>query len=124
MELAMIGLGKMGLNMSTRLVRGGDPLDTLAAARFPKLVVSRAHHPAFEAICDVLERELRAERLVLEGYGRTVQLHPVNLRSQSSSSARRAADIASPPTPEGRTLSTQVTSCNLRLARFDLGARS
>ena len=23
MELAMIGLGKMGLNMSTRLVRGG-----------------------------------------------------------------------------------------------------
>ena len=52
------------------------PLDTLAAAAFPKLVVSGAHHPAFDVICDVLERELRAERVVLEGYGHTVQRHP------------------------------------------------
>ena len=52
------------------------PLATLAAAGFPKLVVSGAHHPAFDAICDVLERELPAARLVLEGYGHTVQLHP------------------------------------------------
>ena len=52
------------------------PLDTLAAASFPKLVVSGAHHPAFDAICDVLERELRAERVVLEGYGHSVQRHP------------------------------------------------
>lgn len=52
------------------------PLDALAAASFPKLVVSGAHHPAFDAICDVLERELRAERLVLAGYGHTVQRHP------------------------------------------------
>ena len=34
------------------------PLAALAAAPFPKLVVSGAHHPAFDAICDVLEREL------------------------------------------------------------------
>ena len=40
------------------------PLDALAAGPFPKLVVSGAHHPAFDAICDVLERELDAERLV------------------------------------------------------------
>ena len=52
------------------------PLDTLAAAAFPKLVVSGAHHPAFDAICDVLERELHAERVVLAGYGHTVQRHP------------------------------------------------
>ena len=52
------------------------PLATLAAADFPKLVVSGAHHPAFDAICDALERELPAERLVLPGFGHTVQLHP------------------------------------------------
>lgn len=52
------------------------PLDALAEAPFPRLVVSGAHHPAFDAICDVLERELDAERLVLAGYGHTVQRHP------------------------------------------------
>lgn len=52
------------------------PLDALAAAPFPKLVASGAHHPAFDAICDVLEREIDAERVVLEGYGHTVQRHP------------------------------------------------
>lgn len=52
------------------------PLETLSRTRFPKLVVSGDHHPAFESICDVLERELPAERLVLPGYGHVVQLHP------------------------------------------------
>ena len=52
------------------------PLDTLAAAPFPKLVVSGAHHGAFDAICDVLEARLGAERLVLPGYGHNPQLHP------------------------------------------------
>jgi pimeloyl-ACP methyl ester carboxylesterase len=52
------------------------PLDALAAAPFPKLVVSGAHHPAFDAICDALARALPAERLVLPGYGHMPQLHP------------------------------------------------
>jgi pimeloyl-ACP methyl ester carboxylesterase len=52
------------------------PLAELAATPFPKLVVSGAHHPAFDAICDRLERELGAERLVFPGYGHTVQRHP------------------------------------------------
>lgn len=52
------------------------PIAALAEAPFAKLVVSGAHHPAFDAICDVLERELRAEHLVLAGYGHTVQRHP------------------------------------------------
>ena len=52
------------------------PLNTLAAAAFPKLVVSGHHNPAFDGICDVLEERLPAERVVLEGFGHTVQRHP------------------------------------------------
>jgi pimeloyl-ACP methyl ester carboxylesterase len=52
------------------------PLAALAAAPFPKLVVSGDHHAAFDGICDVLERELRAERAVLRGHGHGVQRHP------------------------------------------------
>jgi len=52
------------------------PLDALAATPFPKLVVSGAHHEAFDTICDVLERRLSAERVVLPGYGHVVQRHP------------------------------------------------
>jgi hypothetical protein len=39
-------------------------------------VVSGAHHEAFDRICDVLERRLSAERVVLPGYGHVVQRHP------------------------------------------------
>jgi pimeloyl-ACP methyl ester carboxylesterase len=49
------------------------PLDDLAAAPFPKLVVSGGHHPAFEAVCDVLEERLGAERAVIPGAGHSVQ---------------------------------------------------
>lgn len=52
------------------------PLALLAARRLPALVVSGAHHPAFEAICDALERALTAERVVLPGHGHNAQLHP------------------------------------------------
>jgi pimeloyl-ACP methyl ester carboxylesterase len=45
------------------------PLDELAAADFPKLVISGAHHPAFDAVCDVLEQRLPARREVLPGAG-------------------------------------------------------
>lgn len=56
--------------------RATIPLDELAAAPFPKLVVSGAHHPVFDAVCDVLEDRLAAERLVLAGFGHTAQRHP------------------------------------------------
>jgi pimeloyl-ACP methyl ester carboxylesterase len=49
------------------------PLEALARTRFPKLVVSGAHHAAFEAVCDVLERSLGAQRAVLPGAGHAVQ---------------------------------------------------
>jgi pimeloyl-ACP methyl ester carboxylesterase len=52
------------------------PLAALRAAPFPKLVVSGGHHAGFDAICDVLERELAAERVVLPGYGHSVPRHP------------------------------------------------
>jgi len=49
------------------------PLDEIAAAPFPKLVVSGAHSAAFDAVCDVVERALGAERAVLPGAGHSVQ---------------------------------------------------
>jgi pimeloyl-ACP methyl ester carboxylesterase len=49
------------------------PLDALAAAPVPKLVVSGAHHAAFDAVCDVLEARLDAERAVIPGAGHSCQ---------------------------------------------------
>jgi pimeloyl-ACP methyl ester carboxylesterase len=49
------------------------PLDELARAPFPVLVVSGGHHPAFDAVCDVLAERLGAERAVLPGAGHSVQ---------------------------------------------------
>ena len=58
---------------------------------FPKLVVSGSHHPAFDAICDVLERELPAERVVLPGYGHaSSSIRSSTIGSPTSSSARAA----------------------------------
>ena len=48
------------------------PLDALAAAPFPKLVVSGGHHPAFDAVCDVLEARLGSQRAVLPGAGHSI----------------------------------------------------
>ena len=52
------------------------PLDELASTPFPKLVVSGAHEPAFEAVCDVLQARLRAERAVLPGAGHNIPRAP------------------------------------------------
>jgi pimeloyl-ACP methyl ester carboxylesterase len=49
------------------------PLGQLADAGFPVLVCSGGYHPAYEAVCDVLERRLAAERAVLPGAGHAVQ---------------------------------------------------
>ncbi|HKG43244.1 MAG TPA: alpha/beta hydrolase [Gaiellaceae bacterium] len=52
------------------------PLDELEAAPFPKLVISGGHHPAFDAVCDVLEERLAAERAVLPGAGHGIPRAP------------------------------------------------
>ena len=48
------------------------PLERLAAAGFPVLVLSGGHSPAFEAVCDSLAAALSAERAVIPGRGHTV----------------------------------------------------
>jgi pimeloyl-ACP methyl ester carboxylesterase len=48
------------------------PLESLAAADFPVLVLSGGHSPAFEAVCDSLAGALSAEREVITGRGHTV----------------------------------------------------
>jgi pimeloyl-ACP methyl ester carboxylesterase len=52
------------------------PLARLAAAPFPKLVVTGAHNPALDAVADVLERELPAARAVLPGAGHNLPRAP------------------------------------------------
>jgi pimeloyl-ACP methyl ester carboxylesterase len=52
------------------------PLDELTAAPFPKLVMSGAHSPAFDAVCDVLEQRLPALRAVVPGAGHSLPRAP------------------------------------------------
>jgi pimeloyl-ACP methyl ester carboxylesterase len=51
--------------------RAEPPLDEITA---PVLVVSGAHSPAFDAVCDVLEERLHAQRAVLPGRAHSPQL--------------------------------------------------
>lgn len=48
------------------------PFEELRRARFPKLVVSGGHNPAFEAICDVIADRIGAERVMIQGAGHSV----------------------------------------------------
>jgi len=52
------------------------PFAKLSAAQYPKLVVSGAHHAAFDAVCDVLEPRMGAERAVLPGAGHSIPRAP------------------------------------------------
>ena len=52
------------------------PLAEIAAMLYPKLVVSGGWNPAFDAVCDVLERRLGAQRKVFPGAGHHVQAAP------------------------------------------------
>jgi pimeloyl-ACP methyl ester carboxylesterase len=49
--------------------QGELPVGQLAAASFPVLVISGAHSPAFEAVCDVLAGTLRGRRAQVTGAG-------------------------------------------------------
>jgi len=48
------------------------PLERLASARFPKLVISGGHSAVFEAVCDTLAEGLSAQRAVIPGRGHTI----------------------------------------------------
>jgi pimeloyl-ACP methyl ester carboxylesterase len=56
------------------------PLEELAAAPFPKLVVSGEHSAGFDAICDDLAERIGASRTVVEGAGHEIQFAgtPIN----------------------------------------------
>jgi pimeloyl-ACP methyl ester carboxylesterase len=55
------------------------PLDQLAAATFPKLVVSGGHHRGFEAMSDDLAVRIGASRAVITGAGHEIQFTGVPL---------------------------------------------
>jgi hypothetical protein len=48
------------------------PLEELVEAGFPVLVVSGGHNAALDAVCDVLEERLGAERAVVSGAGHSI----------------------------------------------------
>ena len=56
------------------------PLAELAAATFPKLVVSGGHSAGFDAICDDMAERIGASRAVVEGAGHEIQFTgtPIN----------------------------------------------
>jgi pimeloyl-ACP methyl ester carboxylesterase len=52
------------------------PLDDLAQTPFPKLVVTGGHNPVFDAVADVLEQRLGAQRAVVAGAGHSIPRAP------------------------------------------------
>jgi pimeloyl-ACP methyl ester carboxylesterase len=61
------------------------PIADLAAATFPKLVVSGGHHAGFEAMSDDLASRIGAARAVIPGAGHEVQFtgEPINAALRS-----------------------------------------
>ena len=76
------------------------PLQRLAAAGFPALVLSGGHSPAFEAVCDALADGLSAKRAVIPGRGHTVPSTgaPYNERLEAFLIAAEGGLIGSGPT--------------------------
>jgi pimeloyl-ACP methyl ester carboxylesterase len=72
------------------------PLEALAAAAFPTLVISGQHSPVFEAVCDALAERIGAERASVPGRGHSIPTvgEPYNalLEDFLSRSCARAAD--------------------------------
>ena len=69
------------------------PLDDLRAAPFAKLVVSGDWSAAFDAVCDVLEERLPAERAVLPGMGHNPQLLGEPFNDVLRAFVRNAGDV-------------------------------
>lgn len=71
----------------------GVPLDALADAPFPKLIVSGGGTPGFEEVCDVLADSLEGKRVLFPGSPHAVQRigDPFNEELESFLSAAEAA---------------------------------
>ena len=50
------------------------PLEALAGAPFPALVISGRHSPVFETVCDVLAQRIGADRAIASGRGHSIPL--------------------------------------------------
>jgi pimeloyl-ACP methyl ester carboxylesterase len=68
------------------------PFGDLAAASFPKLVISGGHSPVFEAVCDAVAARIAAERAVLVGRGHTIPALGEAYNSIVEDFLRRAQD--------------------------------
>jgi hypothetical protein len=73
-------------------------LEALAAAGFPKLVISGGHSPVFERLCDVLAERLRARRETVAGRGHTIPAtgEPYNERLQAFLTEADASSAGAP----------------------------
>ena len=84
--LSLVGSSTPAGNLTPELLQGARtlrverspaeaviPFEELARAPFPKLVVSGAHSPVFDAVCDVLEERIGAQRAAIPGAGHSVQ---------------------------------------------------
>ena len=60
------------------------PLDELAAAPFPKLVISGGHSAAFDAVCDVLEARLAPSAPCCRAPGIRCRARPATTTCSSS----------------------------------------
>lgn len=76
------------------------PLQALAGAPFPKLVISGGHSPVFEAVCDALASRLQAQRAVIRGRGHTIPAtgaaYNARLRAFLAECERGAATASNP----------------------------
>ncbi|HEX4903936.1 MAG TPA: alpha/beta fold hydrolase [Acidimicrobiales bacterium] len=61
------------LRRGRRLWHPDLPLDELAAASFPRVVVTGAHSAGIDGICDELAERIGASRAVIEGAGHEIQ---------------------------------------------------
>jgi pimeloyl-ACP methyl ester carboxylesterase len=67
------------------------PFETLAAAPFPKLVISGGHSPVFESVCDVVADRIGGERELLSGRGHTIPANGEAYNALVGQFMRRAA---------------------------------
>jgi pimeloyl-ACP methyl ester carboxylesterase len=75
------------------------PLDGLADASFPKLVVSGGHGAGFEAICDELATRIGASRAVVQGAGHEIQFTGAPLNETLRALWQRADGTPTHTTP-------------------------
>ena len=71
------------------------PLDVLAAAPFPKLVISGGHSSVFESVCDTLADRIAGVRAIVPGRGHTIPSvgEAYNARIQSFLSRAESAAL-------------------------------